>query len=268
MRVRVIAGFVLAAAALLAIGMKLENALLFFPSRTLGASPEDYGLAAEVVEPQTEDGVRLFGWWIKGDGRRAVLFFHGNAGNAADRLERAKLLHDRFGLDVLLIDYRGYGKSGGSPSEAGLRRDARAIYEVARGRGFPPERIVAFGESLGSAVAAGLAAERPCGAVILETPFLSIRAMARRHYPFVPAFLVRTRFDNAEAIAGVAAPKLFLVAELDEVVPPEQGLRLYALAPEPKTLFVIRGAGHNDTYAVGGENYWKVLGDFLKGLPP
>jgi hypothetical protein len=268
LRARVTAGVVLAAAALLAIGMKLENSLLFFPSRTLDSSPEDYGLAAEVVEPETEDGVRLFGWWIRGEGRRAVLFFHGNAGNAADRLERAKILHDRFGLDVFLVDYRGYGRSEGSPSEAGLRRDARAIYEAARSRGFPPERIMAFGESLGSAVAAGLAAERSCGAVVLETPFLSIRAMARRHYPFVPGFLVRTRFDNAEAIAAVAAPKLFLVAGRDEVVPPEQGLRLHALAPEPKTLFVIPGAGHNDTYLVGGEAYWKVLGDFLAGLPP
>ena len=166
----------------------------------------------------------LFGWWIRGEGRRAVLFFHGNAGNAADRLERAKILHDRFGLDVFLVDYRGYGRSDGSPSEAGLERDARAIYEAARARGFPPERIVPFGESLGSAVAVGLAAERPCGSASCSRRRFSRSARWRAaHYPFVPGFLIRTRFDNARAIRAIAAPKLFLVAEHDEVVPPEQG---------------------------------------------
>ena len=257
----------LAAAALLWAGMRFEETLLYFPTRALGASPKDYRLEAEDIEPVAEDGVRLFGWWIRGGGKRAVLFFHGNAGNAADRLDRAKILHDRFGLDVFLVDYRGYGRSGGSPSEAGLERDARAIYETARSRGFRAERIVAFGESLGSAVAVGLAAERPSGGVILETPFLSIRAMAREHYPFVPGALIRTRFDNAARIGAVRAPKLFLIAERDEIVPPEQGGRLFELAPPPKTLYVIPGARHNDTYVAGGEPYWEAIGNFLASLP-
>src|SRR5512134_1778780 len=171
---RRVAWLAVASAALLLIGMNLEESLLYFPTRELAASPRDYGLEAEDLRPTAEDGVVLYGWWIHGEGRRAVLFFHGNAGNAADRLDRAKILHDRFGLDVFLVDYRGYGRSGGSPSEAGLARDARAIYEAARARGFPPERIVPFGESLGSAVAVGLAAERSCGGVLLETPFLSV----------------------------------------------------------------------------------------------
>ncbi len=256
-----------AAAALVAIGMTFEESLLYFPTRELASSPEAYGLPAEELTLTTEDGARLFGWWIRGEGRRAILFFHGNAGNAADRLDRAKILHDRFGLDVFLVDYRGYGRSSGSPSEAGLYRDARAVYEVARARGFSPERIVPFGESLGSAVAVALAAERTCGALVLETPFLSIRAMARHHYPLVPGVLIRSRFDNAGTIAEVAAPKLFLVAERDEIVPPEQGRRLFDLAPPPKTLFVIPGAHHNDTYLAGGEPYWKALGDFLESLP-
>jgi fermentation-respiration switch protein FrsA (DUF1100 family) len=264
---RRVAWLAVAAAALLLIGMNLEESLLYFPTRELAASPRDYGLEAEDLRPTAEDGVALFGWWIRGEGRRAVLFFHGNAGNAADRLDRAKILHDRFGLDVFLVDYRGYGLSGGSPSEAGLARDARAIYEAARARGFPPERIVPFGESLGSAVAVGLAAERPCGGVLLETPFLSVRAMARRHYPFVPGVLIRTRFDNEARIAEVAAPKLFLVAENDEIVPPDHGRRLFELAPPPKTLYVIPGAHHNDTYVAGGEPYWKAVGAFLASLP-
>jgi pimeloyl-ACP methyl ester carboxylesterase len=268
-RFRRAAGLAVAAAVLLWLGMRFEETLLYFPTRALAAAPEDhpYRLAAEDVRPRTEDGVELFGWWIRGEGKRAVLFFHGNAGNAADRLDRAKILHDRFGLDVFLVDYRGYGRSSGSPSEAGLERDARAIYEAATSRGFPPEGIVVFGESLGSAVAVGLAAERPCGGVILETPFLSIRAMARRHYPFVPGFLIRTRFDNGARIAAVRAPKLFLVAERDEIVPSAQGRRLFELAPPPKRLYEIPGAGHNDTYATGGEPYWEAIRSFLAALP-
>src|SRR5262245_47748864 len=257
----------LAAAALLWMGMHFEESFLYFPSRRLAAAPKDYGLDAEDLRPKAEDGIELFGWWIRGEGKRAVLFFHGNAGNAADRLDRAKILHDRFGLDVFLVDYRGYGRSAGSPSEEGLVRDARAVYETAKSRGFPPERIVAFGESLGSAVAVGLAAERPCEGLILETPFLSIREMARRHYPFVPGFLIRTRFDNGARIPAIAAPKLFLVAERDTIVPPEQGRRLFELAPPPKTLYLIPNAGHNDTYVTGGEPYWQAVGSFLASLP-
>ena len=104
-----------AAAALLGIGMNFEESLLYFPTRELAASPKDYELEAEDLAPKTEDGITLFGWWIRGEGRRAVLFFHGNAGNAADRLERARILHDRFGLDIFLVDYRGYGRSAGNP---------------------------------------------------------------------------------------------------------------------------------------------------------
>lgn len=256
---------VLAAAVIgiLAVVMGFENSLLYFPVRELASSPEAHGLRADELALSTEDGEALAGWWIRGAGRRAVLFFHGNAGNAADRLDRARILNRRFGLDVFLVDYRGYGRSTGSPSEDGLARDARAVLAAARERGFPPDRIVLFGESLGSAVAARLASEAPVGAVILETPFLSVPEMARVHYPWVPAFLIRSRFDNASRVGSIAAPKLFLVAERDEIVPPEQGRRLHALASEPKTLFVIPGASHNDTYVAGGEAYWKAVGDFL-----
>jgi fermentation-respiration switch protein FrsA (DUF1100 family) len=252
---------------ILAIFSGLENRLLYFPTRELAATPEAYGLRAEELSLPSEDGVVLHGWRIPGDGKRALLFFHGNAGNAADRLERARILNRRFGLDVFLVDYRGYGRSTGSPSEEGLYRDARTIYEAARERGFSPDRILAFGESLGSAVAVELATEKPCAAIILETPFLSVPAMARVHYPLVPRFLVRTRFDNAARIQAIRAPKLFLVAGRDEIAPPEQGRDLFERASEPKTLFVIPNAGHNDTYATGGEAYWREWERFLASLP-
>jgi fermentation-respiration switch protein FrsA (DUF1100 family) len=243
----------------------MEGRFLYFPSRGLAATPESFGLRADELSLLTEDGVRLHGWWIKGVGGRALLFFHGNAGNIGDRLDRARILNERLGLDVFLVDYRGYGRSEGGPFEEGLYRDARSVYAQALSR-FHANQIVLFGESLGSAVAIQLATEQPSAGVVLETPFLSIPAMARKHYPFVPRFLIRSRYDNAEKISSVAAPKLFLVAERDEVAPPEQGRRLFELAPEPKTLFVIPGSGHNDTYVTGAEPYWKAWAQFLGSL--
>lgn len=256
------------AAVFLAVLVAMEDRFLYFPTREMDARPEDYRLEAEDLEVTAEDGVVLRGWRIRGEGRRALLFFHGNAGNVSHRLERARILRERFGLDVFLLDYRGYGLSKGDPSEEGLYRDGRAAHRAATERGFPPERIVLFGESLGSAVAIQLALDRPCAAAVLETPFLSIAAMAREHYPFVPTFLIRSRYDSASKIARVAIPKLFLVAERDDIAPPLQGKRLFELAPEPKTLYVIPGAGHNDTYVVGGEPYWKAWEEFLDGVRP
>ncbi|HEY1250749.1 MAG TPA: alpha/beta fold hydrolase [Thermoanaerobaculia bacterium] len=249
----------------LASFLLMEGRFLYFPTRTLAAEPSSFGLRADELSLLTEDGVRLHGWWIKGVGGRALLFFHGNAGNAADRLDRARILNERLGLDVFLVDYRGYGRSEGAPSEDGLYRDARAVYARALEH-FHTTQVVLFGESLGSAVAIQLATEQPSAGVVLETPFLSVPAMARKHYPFVPAFLIRSRYDNEGKIASVAAPKLFLVAENDEIAPPEQGHRLFELAAAPKTLFVIPGSGHNDTYVTGGEPYWKAWAQFLGSL--
>src|SRR5438552_3653761 len=160
----------------------LEASFIYFPIREYASVPEDFGLKAEKLTLESTGGVRLAGWWIRGDGRRALLFFHGNAGNVSHRLERSKLLAAALGLDIFLVDYRGYGASTGRPSEEGLYADAEAIFQAAIARGFRPEQLVLFGESLGCAVAVETALRHPCGAVILETPFLSIAAMAKRYY--------------------------------------------------------------------------------------
>ncbi len=241
----------------------MERRFLYFPIRHLDAAPADYGLRAEELRLTASDGVRLHGWWIRGKGERVVLLFHGNGGNVSHRLDRAKLFIEALGVDLFLVDYRGYGLSQGTPAEAGLYRDGLAIYDAARERGFPPERIVLHGESLGCAVAVEVALARPSFGVVLETPFLSVPALARKHYPFVPALLIRSRFDAASKIDRVTSPKLFLVAERDEIAPAEQGRALFELARPPKELFVIPGAGHNDTYVVGGRPYLDAWRRFL-----
>jgi fermentation-respiration switch protein FrsA (DUF1100 family) len=241
-----------------------EHRSIYFPSAAYDAAPESFGLRAEPLEIASADGVRLAGWWIRGNGSRVLVYLHGNGGNISHRLERTKMLVDSTGLDVFLVDYRGYGRSTGRPSESGLYADGEAIFDAAQERGFSPDRIVLFGESLGGAVAIETALRRPCRALILEAPFLSVPRMAKAIYPFLPAFLVRTKFDNEEKIGRVAVPKLIAAAEQDDVVPLEQTRRLFELAREPKQFFLIRGAAHNNTYVVGGKEYLEIWRVFLE----
>jgi fermentation-respiration switch protein FrsA (DUF1100 family) len=170
--------------------------------------------------------------------------------------------------DIMLFDYRGYGQSEGSPSEPGTYRDGRAAYEYLVGqRQLAPERLILFGESLGAAVSVQLALEVPVRALILESAFTSIPDMARAVYPFLPVqSLLRTRYDNLAKIGDVAVPLLILHGTRDGTVPFKQGKRLFEAASEPKRFFAIPGAGHNDTFVAGGEDYWSVWKDFLKIL--
>jgi fermentation-respiration switch protein FrsA (DUF1100 family) len=252
--------------AIIAFMSLIEHRFLYFPVRRLDAMPADYGLRSEELRLTASDGVRLHGWWIRAEGDRVLLLFHGNAGNISHRLDRAKLFAERLGVDFFLVDYRGYGQSEGRPSEDGLIRDGLAIYEAARERGFPPEHIVLLGESLGCAVAVEVALARPVAAVALETPFLSVPALARKHYPFVPGFLVRSKFDAASKVGRLTVPKLFLAAERDEIAPPSHARRLFELSSAPKELYVIPDAGHNDTYSVGGGPYLLVWRRFLSAI--
>ena len=245
-----------------------ETRFIYFPSRGYDATPTGLGLAFEDVWVTAEDGVRIHGWYLPvAQARWVTLVSHGNAGNISHRLDRALFLQARLRSSVLLYDYRGYGASEGSPDEAGTYRDARAAYRyLAEEKKVPVQQLVLFGESLGSAVSLELALARPAAALVLEAPFTSVRDMARATI-FAPlAPFVRTRYESLDRIPRLRMPLLVLQGDRDEIVPPVQGRRLFDAAHEPKRYFAIPGAGHNDTYLVGGEAYWRTIADFLEGV--
>ncbi len=249
---------------LVALLMFQERRLIFFPTRSVAALPSDFGLRAEELAIMTADGVMLHGWWIEGRGDRVLVWYHGNAGNIGDRLHNARWFVDRLGVDVVLVDYRGYGRSQGTPSEEGIHLDGLAIYDAVAERSVRAENIVLFGRSLGGAVAIETSLHRRAGALVLESVFRSVPALAAEHYWFVPSAVVRTRMDNESKIGRVQVPTLVLHGDRDTIVPLEHGRRLFASAACPARLHVIEGAGHNDTYLVGGEPYAGAWAAFLE----
>jgi fermentation-respiration switch protein FrsA (DUF1100 family) len=248
----------------------LEQSLLYFPERPLVATPQDFGLIGEEVNLTSADGEHLHGWYLPGEpGQPVLLFFHGNAGNISHRLDNLQRLH-KHGLNLLIFDYRGYGQSTGTPSEAGLYRDADAALAWLHAQGWTQQRIIYFGRSLGAAIAVDLARRHPPAGLILETPFTSLRAMGRQHYPLLTALLgwvLRDRYDNLEKIGEVKAPLLMLHGDQDQIIPETMARQLFAAARDPKTFHLITGADHNDTYERGGDSYWQALTAFLHGLP-
>ena len=198
--------------------------------------------------------------------RAHVLLCHGNAGNVGDRVPHAALLCAA-GLDVLLFDYRGYGRSSGRASEEGTYDDARAARSALLAR---PEvnhdRVVYLGESLGGAVALALALEQPPAGLVLMSAFTSIRDMARRHYPIVPPPLVPDAYPSLHRVRDLRAPLLVIHGERDEIVPPLYGEALYDAAPDPKRLHIVEGAGHNDLVTRAGDEWAAAIAAFSATL--
>jgi fermentation-respiration switch protein FrsA (DUF1100 family) len=241
------------------------------PGRALEATPADIGLKYEDVRFDTADGERLHGWYVPAVNARGVLlFFHGNAGNISHRLESI-MIFNRLGLDVLIVDYRGYGQSTGKPTESGTYRDAQAAWNYLLGeRRASPGRIVIFGRSLGGAVgawlAAGLPVEQRPAAVIIESSFTSGADMARRLYPLFPArLLTRLKYTVAEYAARLPCPVLVVHSRDDEIIPFAMGQAIYAAAPQPKDFIELRG-DHNAGFWISREAYMAGLDEFLNSV--
>jgi len=254
---------------LLIAGCGIDKPFIYHPKHEIKATPESVGLSYENIFFQSADGVRLNGWYVPGpDPSNVMIWFHGNGGNIGGDVERLRLIHDKLGLSVFVFDYRQYGQSGGSVTEDGTYRDARAALEYLRSRtGLLPLRIIYFGESLGSAVAVNLATEAPPRALILESPLTSMHDMARVEFPYLPVgFLIGDKYDSLSKIPKIHVPILILHGDRDEVVPFGQGRRLFEAANPPKVFYTIPGAHHNDTVIAGGRPYWDAWKRFLDRL--
>ncbi|MGE5238946.1 MAG: alpha/beta hydrolase, partial [Chloroflexota bacterium] len=241
---------------LVAVAYFTQGRMLYYPTRELEATPADIGLGFEEVTVRTRDGVALSTWYVPSRTERGIVVFcHGNAGNISHRLDSIRIFHD-LGMSVLIFDYRGYGKSEGSPTEQGTYLDAEAVWEyLVNLKGILPGKIVIFGRSLGGAVAAHLAATREAAALIVESGFTSVPDLGARHFPYLPVRLIsRFGYRTIEKVQRTDIPKLFIHSPQDEIVPYSQGLELFARAAEPKEFLEITG-GHNDGFLVSGERY-------------
>jgi fermentation-respiration switch protein FrsA (DUF1100 family) len=235
------------------------------PSRQVDATPADIGLAFEAVRLNTADGETLAGWFIPAPAARGtLLYLHGNGGNIGHRLDQIEVFH-RLGLNVFIIDYRGYGTSSGKPSEEGTYQDALAAWNyLTQQKRLAPDRIVVFGESLGGSIAAWLAARHPPAGLVMYASFTSVPDMAQALYPMFPAsLLARYRYDTRAALARVACPVLILHSPEDEIIPFSHGQALLEAAHAPKRLVELRG-GHNDALGVSRETYAREIGVFLQ----
>ena len=254
-----------AAYALIAVAVYFGNRVLMYfpdPSRVL---PSEAGLdGVEEVELAGADGTKLVAWHAPArEGQKTILYFHGNAANAANRARKIEIMRAD-GSGVFYLNNRSYGGSGGRPTEANNVADAIAAFDHLVGLGIAPERIVAFGESLGSSQAVRLAAERPVAAVVLEAPLTSTIDAARPTYFWLPLRLLLTdAYDNERNIGAVKAPVLILHGKQDSVIPVEMGKRVYAAANEPKRLELFAEGAHNDLFDHGA---WDKARDFLAAL--
>jgi fermentation-respiration switch protein FrsA (DUF1100 family) len=255
----------LVASGLIALMWSQQRRLIYFPSRGPVPSAAAVLPNGRDVVIDTEDGIRLDAWYFPIAGKPpAVLVCSGNGGDRSGRAALAVALN-RMGLSVLLFDYRGYAGNPGRPSEDGLAADARAAQAwLAAQPEVDPQRIAYFGESLGAAVAIGLAMERPPAALVLRSPFTSLADVAAVHYPWLPARrLLLDRYPSIERIGSVTAPLLVIAGDRDEIVPESLSRRLYDAAGEPKRYVVIPGAGHNDPDLLDGPRMLDEIRGFL-----
>ena len=265
-----------ASAAGFAVLSRIVESVLFQPTPGVQLTPSQLGIVAQEVSIETADGTTIHAFELPPQAGpepilvsppRAILFLHGNAGNASHRLPNAAELA-RLGAHVLLLDYRGYGRSAGRPTIEGVLLDAEAGLDTLRRSGFPEHRIVIFGRSLGGALALQIARGRQLGGVIVESTFSSLADEARSVVGFPGAWIAGDALDSVDAVSELRAPLLSIHGDRDTIVPFALGRKLYEAAPEPKRFETIVGAGHNDTVLVGGSVYFGWIRDFLEETTP
>jgi fermentation-respiration switch protein FrsA (DUF1100 family) len=248
--------------ALVALLWTFQRRLIYLPGRDI---PPVTTVLPDWMDTAvtTSDGEALGVWYSPPpiEGAPIVIVFNGNAGTRADRATLGEALAQN-GYGVVLFDYRGYGNSTGAPSEAGLARDATAVVDFAAGTA-PDSPVVYFGESLGAAVAIGLAEHQPPDALVLRSPFTSLADVARFHYRLPLDLLLRDRYPSEITIERVDVPTLVVAGSADTIVPMSQSRRIHAAAPGPKQLVIVEGAGHNDYALLAGAELIESVVAFL-----
>lgn len=238
--------------------------MLYFPQKEIVQTPESINLAYEKIEFLTKDGVTISGWYVAAVNEKAVvLFCHGNAGNISHRLDSIRIFNE-LNFSVLIFDYRGYGNSEGKPSEVGTYMDAVAAWDyLVHIKRKSPERIVLFGRSLGSAIAAEIAKGKNPVALIIESSFTSVPDLGQKLYPWLPVRLI-SKFEYAtiKKMGAITCPKLIIHSPEDEIVPFNLGKDLYNKAFQPKEFLEIRGS-HNEGFLISGSLYTEGLRRFL-----
>ena len=248
----------------------LERRSVFFPGKRIKYTPDEIGIDYEDLYIRTSDGVEINAWLIKcaktaaASARPAtVIFAHGNAGTMGERLVKIKFLHD-FGVNVLAFDYRGYARSSGTPSERGVYRDAKAVFDYLNTRqDIDPSKIIAYGSSLGGAVMIDLAVKREVAALIVESSFTSAVAIGKRLYPYLPGFMMSIKFDSVSKIRKVKVPKMILHSPRDRIIPYDMGKELFQEAKEPK-YFVEFDGGHDEGGLIKDVRAHAALEKFFK----
>jgi uncharacterized protein len=238
------------------------NRLFMYLPDPTRVAPAAAGLdGVKEIEIAGADGVTLIAWYAPAKGNNpTILYFHGNGANAASRASKIETIRED-GVGVFYLNNRGYGGSGGSPTEEDNVSDAIAAYDHLVRLGIPAGRIVAYGESLGSGQAVRLAAARPVAAIVLEAPLTSTVEVARGTYFWLPlGLLIADKYDNERNIRSVTAPVLVLHGERDAVIPVEMGLRVYRAANEPKEIELFPEGTHDDLFNHGA---WEKTGAFL-----
>src|SRR5881296_159892 len=277
---RIIVGLGLAYTGLLLLAWLFQDRLAFPAPRASLPDPKRVGVEnGEKVELTMEDGTRLVGWYLRAVDTStvlhrpsppspALLWFYGNGENIAAIWPLVRTFQPP-GTAVLVLDYPGYGGSGGRATESALYAAADAAYAALVTRpDVDPRRIYVYGRSLGSAPATYTAAHRPVAGLILESPFINAAAMAKHHYGLLPRFLLHLSLDNIANVRWVHCPILLFHGDADRLVPTAMGMAVAAAAAGPVEVVLIHGAGHNDTYDIGGRAYRDKLWQFLGRTVP
>ncbi len=256
----------IAYAAVLVMVFLFQSRLVYYPQvgREIAVTPQSYGLKFEAAEIRTADGETLQAWWVPAENARGtVLFFHGNAGNISHRLDYL-LMFNRLRHSTLIVDYRGYGKSTGTPSEEGTYRDAEAAWDYLRSaQSVRSQDLVIAGESLGGGVGSWLATKVRPRAVLLFSTFTSVADLGAQIYWFLPVRLLsRIGYDNLGNLKLIHAPVFIAHSRDDDVVPYVHGRKLYGAAGEPKEFLELRG-GHNEGFIFTRKESVAQLGAFL-----